>query len=384
MSKKKLCILTISLNAGGAERVISLLMKHLIHDYEVSLVLLSDDIEFEIPKEVKLYVLGKSNILKNKPPLSKLKSTIQFLHKYRKIAKREKFDAVISFLALPNIINSLISNIHHKKHTKTIISERCYPSKMYENNTFSMRMAQIFYPFFYNKVDVLFSNSIHINEDLKSNFKLKIPMSVIYNPIEIINPKPFNDDYQNSEVFKVINVGSHSVAKNQIMILKAMVRLQSSFELTVLGTGNLKNQLIEYINSNHLNNRLHLKGKVLNVNDYLLDSHCFVLSSKTEGFPNVLLEAMAIGLPVISTNCMSGPLEILNDNEPVIINSEEFYLAKYGILVNVDDDVALAKAIAFYRKNDTIRKKYSNLGYEKAKTFNLPQIYEQVKALINK
>ena len=126
-----------------------------------------------------------------------------------------------------------------------------------------------------------------------------------------------------------------------------------------------------------------MPGKVKNVCDYLLDSDCFILSSVTEGFPNVLIEAMAIGLPSISTNCMSGPLEILNDNEKVYIKEGEFYLAKYGILINVNDNIALAKAIKFYKENDDIRKKYSDLGYQKAKQYDLPKIYKEVKLLID-
>ena len=120
-----------------------------------------------------------------------------------------------------------------------------------------------------------------------------------------------------------------------------------------------------------------------NVKEYLLNSDCFVLASNTEGFPNVLLEAMAVGLPVISTNCLSGPLEILNDNEPITIAKGEFYLAKYGILINVDDDIALSKAILFLRNNEDQRKTYCDLGFQKAQNFSLPKIYDQVKHLIN-
>jgi len=383
MNKKKICILTISLNMGGAERVISLLLKHLVHDYDVTLVLLSNDIEFDIPSEVKLHVLGKSNILKNKPPHSKLKSTVMFIYKYYKIVKREKFDIAMSFLALPNIINSIIANYVNHKNTHTVISERCYPSEMYKSGTFAMKMAKIFYPVFYNKNDRLFSNSIHINEDLKTNFGINIPMNVIYNPIEVIHPKQFKDSYNGNRPFKIINVGSHSRAKNQELILSALCSLDTDVSLTILGTGNLTENLKSYIQQHALKNSIDMPGKVKNVGAYLLDSDCFILSSLTEGFPNVILEAMAIGIPVISTNCMSGPLEILNDNEAVDIEHGEYYLAKYGILINVNDNIALAKAISFFKENDEIRKKYSDLGFQKAKRYDLPEIYKEVKLLID-
>ena len=192
MHKKKLCVLAISLSSGGAERVISLLLKHLVHDFDVTLILLSNNIFFEPPKNLKIIFLGKPDVLVTTSPLRKLKSMAQFVYKYRAIAKKEKFDIVMSFLALPNIINGLVTT-KLKSKPKTIISERCFPSKMYEKNNFAMKIAKTFYPRFYNKTDVLFSNSLHINKDLKDNFGIKIPMELIYNPIEIDDEKPHYD-----------------------------------------------------------------------------------------------------------------------------------------------------------------------------------------------
>jgi N-acetylgalactosamine-N,N'-diacetylbacillosaminyl-diphospho-undecaprenol 4-alpha-N-acetylgalactosaminyltransferase len=382
MRKKKLCVFAISLSSGGAERVISLLLKHLVNDFDVTLILLSNNIFFEPPKDLKIIFLGKPNVLVTTSPLLKLKSMAQFVYKYRSIAKKEKFDVVMSFLALPNIINGLVTT-RLKQKPKTIISERCFPSKMYEKNNFAMKIAKTFYPRFYNKTDVLFSNSLHINKDLKDNFGITIPTELIYNPIEIDEQKPHQDNYKVSEKFKVINVGSHTPAKNQILLLKSLKHLNTEYKLTIPGAGALTTNLTDFAKTNNLENQLILPGSVKNVKDYLLDSDCFVLSSNTEGFPNVLLEAMAAGLPVISTNCLSGPLEILNDNEPITIANGEFYLAKYGILINVDDDIALSKAIQFYRDHEDERKKYSDLGFQKAQNFSLPKIYDQVKHLIN-
>ncbi len=365
---------------GGAERVISLLLKPLVKDYEVTLVLLSENIEYDVPDGLDIVCLGERYSLSNKSPFSKLKGMAQFVRQYRSLAKQKKFDVVISFLALPNIINAMVSSkLRHRP--KVIISERCYPSKMYENNKFAMKIARTFYPKYYNKADVLFSNSTHINEDLKANFGVNIPIELIYNPIEIDNNK-LNSNVT-SDLFSIINVGSHVPVKNQKLLLKALAHLDTEYKLTILGSGELTPSLMDFSKSKNLNDRVGLPGKVSNVKDYLRKSDCFVLSSNTEGFPNVLLEAMAVGLPVISTNCLSGPLEILNDNEPITITKGEFYLAKYGILINVDDDIALSKAIQYYKNNHEERLKFSELGYQKAKSYDLPEIYKQVKLLID-
>ncbi len=91
---------------------------------------------------------------------------------------------------------------------------------------------------------------------------------------------------------------------------------------------------------------------------------------------------MAAGLPVISTNCNSGPLEILNNNNPVNIKKGGFYRGKYGILVNVGDAPGLAAAINFLSTDSEKRKEYSNLSHERALDFNLDVVYKEFKSVI--
>lgn len=367
---------------GGAERVISLLLKQLVEDYQVTLVLLSENIEYNVPETVEIISFGEPSSLSGTSSLTKLKLMRNFVRQFRALAKQRKFETIMSFLALPNIINTMVGS-KLKSKPKLIISERCYPSQMYKDNKFAMRIAKVFYPRYYNKADVLFSNSLHINKDLKENFGITIPIKLIYNPIELYQSKRHCVRDNQEQSFKIINVGSHTPAKNQLLILKAMNQLDIKCDLTILGSGELTTALQAFVNQNDLGNRVNLPGKVSNVKEYLINNDCFVLSSNTEGFPNVLLEAMSVGLPVISTNCLSGPLEILNDNEPVHITEGEFYLAKNGILINVDDEKALSKAIAYYENNSQERKKYADLGFQKSKQYDLPEIYKKVKMLID-
>src|SRR5690606_38818250 len=84
---------------------------------------------------------------------------------------------------------------------------------------------------------------------------------------------------------------------------------------------------------------------------------------------DLLLEAMAAGLPVISTNCISGPLELLNDNFEVEIKIGEFFIAKYGILINVNDERALTKALIYLKENPAELKKLSICSRERSKDF---------------
>lgn len=372
-SKLNLSILSINLGRGGAQKVVSLLLKELIEDYNVTLVLFYDIIHFPIPKEVKvIFLLKKSS---DRSFFLKFIDSIRFIFKYNGFVKNNNINISISFLAFPNLINGVISTLN--KSVKTIISERGFPSRNITSKL-SLYISKKFYPIFYNRCDKLFSNSVYINKDLKDNFGINIPMEVIYNPIEIpqktIIPSVLS---KKNNSLQIITVGTINPNKNQIMILKAILEIENNDNLVILGDGHLRSYLSDEIDRLNLENRVVLEGSVKNVDQFLLNSDCFVLSSFNEGFPNALLEAMAVGLPCISTNCLSGPLELLNENNDINIKNGEYFIAKYGLLVNNNDHIGMSKALEFYRNNDSIREKFSILSLERAKDYHLPTIYKE-------
>jgi len=380
MGKKKLSVVAITLGHGGAERVISLLLPSLAKDFDTTLVLFYDIVHFEIPEGVhKVVLLSKAQ--QSGSILKKITGMFTIIARYNKFIRNNSIEISMSFLALPNIINGIIAM--RNKRLKTIISERCFPSLMYKYNKFSMFLVKIAFPLFYNRNSKLFSNSIHINEDLRQNFRVTLPMSVIYNPIVMDARKKDVKNAKTTSPLKIINVGTLYGPKNQQLLLQALAQLnRNEFFLTVLGEGPFENDLRAQIVENKLEAETDFKGRVPNVKEHLIENDCFVLSSNNEGFPNVLLEAMSVGLPSISTNCMSGPLELLNNNEPVDIAPGAFYKAKYGILINVNDAKGLASALMYFKNHPEERKKYSTLSIQKAKEFELPNIYKQVKNLI--
>jgi N-acetylgalactosamine-N,N'-diacetylbacillosaminyl-diphospho-undecaprenol 4-alpha-N-acetylgalactosaminyltransferase len=377
-TKKNISILSISLGSGGAEKVISLLLKALVADYNVNLVLFHNVQHFPVPDGVTIVVLSKNS--PDRPFYLKAIDSCKYIIKYYRFIKSNNISISVSFLAFPNLINGIVSTFN--KNVKTIISERGFPSDNVTSKL-SFYISKIFYPILYNKCDKLFSNSHHINSDLKDNFGIKIPMEVIYNPIEIpsntINPTSLNT---NDKTLKLITAGTLNKRKNQIMVVRAIEASALNYDFSILGGGELENYLQEEIKQANLVDQITLKGKVKDVNTYLLNNQCFVLSSFTEGFPNALLEAMAIGLPSVSTNCLSGPLELLNENKEVSIADGDFYIGKYGLLVNNDDHLGLSKALDYFHQNPNERERFSKLSLQRAKEYHLDTIYSKFNQFI--
>lgn len=380
--KKKIALFVPAIGFGGAEKVVSLLTFELPKYFDVTLILLYDVKKLPISDNVKVILLSKEGETFKTTRIGHFTDYFKFLFQYTKVLKAEKIDVVVSFMLRQNIMTGFAKMFN--PHLKSIISERCFPSKRYTNTKLTSLITKTMIPLFYNRNNKLFSNSIYINEDLKKHFNVNIDTSVIYNPT-ILNKEKLHLDNHNhlTETFKLVTVGRLIPVKNQQHILNSLSLLPKNIHLDIYGDGNLLNDLQQLATDLNLKNQVDFKGNVLDVHSKIVDSHCFVLSSLTEGFPNVLLEAMSVGLPVIATNCMSGPLELLNDNESIEIENGTFYKAKYGLLVNVDDVKGLAAAISYFQEHNEERMVYGGLGYSRSKDYGIDKIGLQLKALID-
>ncbi|EGV45055.1 glycosyltransferase [Bizionia argentinensis JUB59] len=380
--KRKIGLFISAIGYGGAEKVVSLLLYELTKYYDVTLILLYNEIKLPIHKDTNVRILSKPNETFKTSLFAKMIDNVKFIFAYRKVLKDEKIEVAISFLVRQNIINGIAKMLN--TNLKTIISERCFPSIMYKEDKATSFLTSLLIPYFYNKNDKLFSNSIYINNDLIANYNLKINTSVIYNPILTIPEKPKLKEYTDlNAIFKVVTVGRLIPVKNQKSIIKAISKLTNNFYLEIYGDGSLQTNLLALTKILNISDQIHFNGNVNNVKFHIVNGHCFVLSSLTEGFPNVVLEAMSVGLPIISTNCMSGPLELLNNNETVEILTGSFAKAKYGLLVHVDDAEGLSKAIKYFQQNPEMREMYSDLSFERAKNYDVKNIGLQVKRLID-
>jgi len=375
--KPNISVLGMTMGSGGAEKVIGLFLPKLMSDYNVTLVLFYDIFHFEIPADLPAEILIKGKRLTT---FQKIFLFPIAFFRYLNFVKRNKIEVSVSFLTRPNFVNGLLK-VFMKDKIKVIMSERNYPSIEYRSSKARYHLYKFLIPILYSKADHLFSNSEWINKDLKENFGVFAPFKVIYNPILLpeVSGKALSGDHP----VRFISVGRVIAIKNQELIIDAFSSIKEAYQMRFLGAGNLIDYLNNKIEALGKTEHIEFLGSVKNVNDYLSESDCFILSSNSEGFPNAIIEAMAIGLPVISTNCLSGPLEILNNNESVNINYGDFYIAKYGILINVGDVAGLRKAINYAISNRDFLIEYGQKSLERAAAYSINVIYTQLNGLID-
>ena len=220
----------------------------------------------------------------------------------------------------------------------------------------------------------LFSIKIITKKQLKVNSKC------IYNPLnrkEIIKKSKQKSKkiFSSSKKLKILNIGRFTEQKDQLTFLKSLNNLKNKidFEACIIGRGVLKKKLQNYISQNNLGYFVKIIDFVKNPYPLIKQSNLFILTSKFEGLPNVLLESLTLKKFVISSNCHTGPKEILLNG-------------KGGLLFKVGNYRELSKKIRFYSMNKKDCGKMINRSYKALDRFdyskNLRQYEEMVRSLI--
>ena len=175
-------------------------------------------------------------------------------------------------------------------------------------------IKRFFFKTVYSMSDVIIVNSLEFKKNLKKNLKLNSVQ--IFNPIKAKNTnKRLKINYfTNFNGIKILSIGRLTDQKDQITILKSLKILrknQINFKFYLIGTGYKLNSLKQYVKDQQLTAHVKFAGYKSNAQEYIGSSDLFVLSSKYEGLPNVLIEAQLQNVPIISSNCSTGPKEIL-------------------------------------------------------------------------
>lgn len=315
----KVIFVTRSMAAGGAERVIAQLAKYMIQkEVTCDIITLNDEaVAYELPLEVAIHVIGKKS----------QKSTVDKFLKYQEVRRLVTLLKPDIVLAMPEEIGIYVIPALWGTHIPVIVSERNNPWVMPWKKA-SRLSRKLFYPF---------ATGFVFQTDQARDFfsgMIRTKSIILPNPLDLDRiPKPWCGERRK----EIVGAGRMNKQKNFPLLIQAFTNFYKNHQdyvLTIYGEGELKDELKNMAAALLPEASYNFPGNTQDLLKQMNGATMFVLSSDFEGMPNVVIEAMAMGIPVISTDCPSGGSKVLIENG---IN---------GLLVPVGDVSTLSRAMS--------------------------------------
>ncbi len=336
MNTKKIAFYIGSLSMGGAERVIVNLAAY-FHScgYKVTIVTKEQDSdEYPVPEGVTRIL---ADIVGDEISSNRLLNLYRRIAKLRNIWKQLKPDYIVSFIKKNNFM-AIASAVG--LHIPVIVSVRSNPAREYPDKVTRLL------------VRVLFSQAAGVvlqTRQAKGFFPAAVQKKAVVLP-NSLNEKFLQIGYDGERKKEIVWVGRMDSNKNPKMLLQAFVEVAEKYpDWTVkfIGEGYQREELEKFCEKRNLVKQVSFLGRVDDVPGVIQSAAVFVLTSKQEGMPNALIEAMVSGLAVVSTDCpCGGPAELIDTG----VN---------GILIPVDDEKALTEALDKLLSDDEYRKRLS-------------------------
>ena len=344
-----------SLGSGGAERVVSLLVNKMVElGHQVEIICLKfNDVYYQTDSRVKVTLA-----------MQETKNRLTELFWLRKYLKKHNPDVVIPFtegVYCFTILSLLGTGI------PVIASERLDPAVMSPTRKLLKRLLLPY-------ADWLVVQTQSIKEYFPKSVQKKT--SIIYNPVvtevfrEIDNGQLAIEN--EGKLNRIISVGRLYPQKNQEMMIRAFAKIVDEFpdwQLVIYGEGPLRAELEFLVSSFKLEGRVLLPGRTEHVIEELRKSKIFCMSSDYEGMSNSMIEAICVGLPIVTTN-VSGVHELVEDD----VN---------GFVVPCGDVFAMGAAFSKLLMDESLRQAFSANSSCKKELFNIETVVEQWLSLIN-
>lgn len=372
----KTAYLINSLEGGGAERVFVQLLEMVGEEGDVGepldIVLLDIRPEaYRLPVNATVHRVGRSST-----PVWPL---IQFFKVFVLLA-RLRPKRVVSFLTRANVFNVICSKF---LNFESVISERSNTTGRLSGKFSGLKRGLV--GFFYARAARICAVSHGVANCLVHDFSISpSKVSVLNNPVDLdaieqssrrprwqldLNPCP-----------KIVAMGRLVETKGFGDLIRAYAQSGQNCGLMILGDGPKRYELEELIDSLGLSSHVHLLGFVGNPYALINQAEVFVLSSRLEGFPNALVESMALAKAVISTDCHDGPREILSLDRPIA--DKEVVQTEFGLMVNVGDNQAMAKAITQLIGDQVLRQQLADNARERVQRYSKQEFYQSYKDLL--
>ena len=392
---KKILLLTPMLHQGGFERVCVETARLLETEYDVTIAVFNlEDLAFDIEglKVVDLKLPVKDS------KIGKIINVFKRTWALSKLYKEADIETVYSFGITANRVAALsngsyISAQGEKVHVKKILA--CHSFEEVKDGKYMKLLSK--------RGDSLICCSEKMTQMSEKLHNIK-DVVTIWNPFDVekiqqqalqVVDFPITDPNSNADNVKgprLVTMGREDDVKGYWHLLKAFVRVHEKYPnatFTLIGDGEFLD-LKQMVSKAGVINSICFTGHKPNPFPYVKNSDIYVLSSISEGLPMALVEAMSLGLPVVSTNCLSGPAEILSDDFEMAEKQKGVYLADYGILTTpfdwekdtrilvrenntinlTSEEEDLAEAIMKLWKDKALYENYSKVGLQRARDFS--------------
>lgn len=318
--KIKLLLFVPTLECGGTEKYISLFCNHINTDkFEVTLVVLNNPHPFyEINYATKVIDL-------------QVKRVSRSFFRIKKIIKEQQPDIIFSAANHLNLLFALCGRSLTKK----------IPVIARESSIVSINNRRAKFPIIYNwlvkkfyqRLDFILCQSLYMKQDLIKNFNIpENKTTVIHNPVEEVQLNNSALHTNTGKIVKFITVARLSAEKGIDRLIRSVASFSLSYQYFIFGEGDKRKELQAQINALQLGDKIFLCGEKVNPWHNMGDADLFLSGSYYEGFPNALLEAVALGIPVIAFDSPGGTKEIISNGEN-------------GVLVSDNDENAFTIAI---------------------------------------
>ena len=363
--KKKIIIFIPSIEDGGVEKNLFVVSNYLnSNNFSVEILTCNYDKSKNFNKGIKF--IGKKNSLwQNKS--RKIKYIICLKNLFLNLINRKEKPLIFAFQA--NIYAIIIAKLFNAKIITRSNSAPSGWSKNFIKNKFYKMMIKL--------ADDVMVNSLDFKKSFKKRFNIET--KCIYNPFDKdfikrnLKKKVNEKFFFKKNYLNIISVGRLTDQKDHLTLLKAVNSLNHNFKirLVIIGKGTMKRKLQKYINEKKLKNKVKLIGYLKNPFPYILKSKILILTSKFEGLPNILLEAQYLKKYIISTNCPTGPKEILLNG-------------KAGDLIKIGDYKKLAYLINNIHKRKKIISNKIKVGVKNFYRFDYNLNCKKYLEFVNK
>ncbi|MFN8444485.1 MAG: glycosyltransferase [Caldilineaceae bacterium] len=344
---KRLTVFLPALYSGGAERTMLNLANGMAErDIQVDLVLSQAEGPYlcQISPKVNLVDLSKGQVVQASRTLSRLPALVRYL-------RQTQPDAMLSALSRANLV-AVVARALARTPRRLVVNIQNTVSQDAPNSPARLgRLAPTLSKYIYRKADAVIGVSQGVVDDLVQGVGVPAKLAkVIYNPV--ITPElrqkakqPLEHPwFKAGEPPVILAVGRLMMQKDYPTLFQAFAQLRQTqpARLLILGEGPERAQLESLTHQLGIADHVSMPGFVQNPYPYIVNASTFVLSSRWEGLPTVLIEALYCGVPIVSTDCPSGPREILHNG-------------KIGRLVPVGDAPKLAEALGAALRGEVAR-----------------------------